>query len=65
MEGIERIRPDSSRFPQRGQLPLPAFSCAEMFFEGAILLAEPSLRKRSGTYLLKYLRIPNALRLNG
>ena len=30
-----------------------------------ILLAEPSLCKRSGTYLPKYLRIPNALRLNG
>ena len=29
------------------------------------LLAEPSLRKRSGTYLPKYLRIPNALRLDG
>ena len=29
-----------------------------------VLLAEPSLRKRSGTYLPKYLRIPNALRLN-
>ena len=28
-------------------------------------LAEPSLRKRSDTYLPKYLRIPNALRLNG
>ena len=30
-----------------------------------MLLAEPSLRKRSDTYLPKYLRIPNALRLNG
>ena len=29
------------------------------------LLAEPSLRKRSGAYLPKYLRIPNALRLDG
>ena len=29
------------------------------------LLAEPSLRKRSDTYLPKYLRISNALRLNG
>ena len=29
------------------------------------LLAEPSLRKRSGTYMPKYLRIPNALRLDG
>ena len=28
-------------------------------------LEEPSLRKRSDTYLPKYLRIPNALRLNG
>ena len=30
-----------------------------------VLLAEPSLRKWSGSYLPKYLRIPNALRLNG
>ena len=29
------------------------------------LLAEPPLRKRSGTYLPKYLRISNALRLDG
>ena len=30
-----------------------------------MLLAEPSLRKRSDTYLPKYLRIPNALRPSG
>ena len=30
-----------------------------------VLLAESSLRKRSCAYLPNYLRIPNALRLNG